>query len=156
MKLKKFFNSSKGQSLVEVVVAFGVVIIIATALLSSTLVSIKATRISKTRTQGLKYAQEGIEFARNLRDNNDWAEFQLLAGGEPEGYALIYCVDKTLTWPTPSGACASPNIDGEYTRDITFTWDDVTSQMAVNSSVTWNEGSTTKTSEFTTTFTQWK
>ena len=146
----------KGQSLVEVVVAFGVVIVIVTALLSSTLVSIKAARIGKMRTQAIKYAQEGIELARSLRDTNEWTIFQAYAGGVPEGYTLTYCVDRMLSWPVSSGACSVPNIDTIYTRNVTLTWDDINAQMAVKSSVTWLEGSITKTSEFTTTLTEWK
>lgn len=147
---------SKGQSLVEVVVAFGVVIVIVTGLLSTTLVSIKATRIGKMRTQAVKYAQDGIELTRGLRDNFDWPTFQAYAGGLTDGSTLTWCVDNTSTWPATSGACSFPNIDNIFTRNVTFTWDSVTEYMDVTSSVRWTEGSTTKTSEFTTTYTQWK
>ncbi len=144
---------SKGKSLVEVVVAFGVVIVIVTGLLSATIMSVNATRIGKMRTKAIKYAQDGLELSRSLRDNNVWPVFQADYSG---GTTLTWCVDNISTWPAISGACSVPNIDSIFTRNVTFTWDSVNEQMDVKSSVTWQEGTTTKTSEFTTTLTQWK
>lgn len=144
---------SNGQSLVEVVIAFGVVIVIVTALLSSAIVSIQATRIGKMRTQAVKYAQEGIERARTLRDNNEWVDFKAYYS---EGATLTWCVGTANDWPAVSGQCSTPNINTLFTRNVTFTWDSVNEQMVVKSSVTWQEGNTTKTSEFTTSYTEWK
>ena len=61
-------KNSKGQSLVEVVVAIGAMSLLLVALLTTISLSIKNSRVAKDRTQAVSLANEGIELMRAYRD----------------------------------------------------------------------------------------
>ena len=67
VKLEGFTNLS-GQSLVEVVVALGVVVVLAIALVSSSLVTQKTSRSAAATSQATKLVQQNIEQIRVFRD----------------------------------------------------------------------------------------
>lgn len=79
----KLLKLKKGQSLIELIAATGIVLLIVTGILVSTNRSVKNTDFSKTQAQATKYAQEGIEIARNERDQNP-ASFWNRTGTEIE------------------------------------------------------------------------
>lgn len=145
-------KSTRGQTLVEVIVAIGVVVLLVTGLIVSTSVTLKASQYGKMRSLGTQYANEAIEVTRNLRDSG-WSTF-LLYGGTSQ------CLNKAGTWALMEVACA-PNIDSFYTRVVTFTWHDdplVTNdeRMQVDVAVTWVDGAKTYSATLSTYFTQWK
>ena len=57
-----------GQSLVEMVVVIGVVVLLAVGIIAGTTASLSATENAQTRSNALKFASEGIERTRELRD----------------------------------------------------------------------------------------
>jgi len=71
---------SKGQSLIEVLVALGVVSLLLVSLLTIVSTSIKNSRIAKDRTLAVELAQEGMELMRAYRDFS-WSEFSDKASG---------------------------------------------------------------------------
>lgn len=137
-----------GQTLAEVVVAIGVVVLLITGLIVGTSVTLKASQYSKARSQAVQYAQEAVELGRNLRDSG-WTSFAAYGGVTP----VSWCLDKAGTWQLMSGACVA-NIDNFYTRQVTFTWNDPRMQMDVV--VSWTDGNKTYTTPISTYFTQWK
>lgn len=141
-------KSTKGQTLAEVVVAIGVVVLLVTGLVVGTSVSLKASQYGKARSQAVQYAQEAIEIARNVRDNG-WTTFATYGGVSP----VSWCLDKSGVWTAMSDSC-SANIDNFYTRQVTLTWIDP--KMKVDVSVSWIDGNKTYTMPITTYFTQWK
>jgi len=141
-------KSSRGQTLAEVVVAIGVVVLLVTGLVVGTSVSLKASQYGKARSQAVQYAQEAVELARNIRDNG-WTTFTTYGGVSP----VSWCLDKSGVWAPMSDSC-SANIDNFYTRQVTFTWNDP--KMKVDVSVSWIDGNKTFTVPITTYFTQWK
>ncbi|OGE08917.1 hypothetical protein A3A60_01010 [Candidatus Curtissbacteria bacterium RIFCSPLOWO2_01_FULL_42_26] len=60
--------SRRGQSLIEVVVSAGISVILAIALISTSLIVQKSARAAKNNTQATKLAQESIEQMRVFRD----------------------------------------------------------------------------------------
>ena len=66
MKIKK----NRGQTLVEIVIATGIIVVVFVGCLSLAAMTIKIGRITKEKNQALNLAQEGIEAVRNIRDNN--------------------------------------------------------------------------------------
>lgn len=138
-------KSTRGQTLIEVIVAIGVVVLLVTGLIVSTSVTLKASQYGKMRSLGTQYANEAIEAARNLRDSG-WSTF-LFYGGTSQ------CLNKAGTWALMDVACA-PNIDSFYTRVVTFTWDDP--RMKVDVAVTWVDGAKTYSATLSTYLTQWK
>lgn len=144
-----------GQTLVEVVVAIGMVVLLVTGLIVGTTVSLKGGQFGRTKSGAISFAQEAIELARGLRDVG-WTSFRARSG--------MYCLSQNNTFPQEAvgssnectGNVVSPT--AIYTRWVTFAWDEAATppRMNVTATVTWNEGSTTHTSALSTFFTQWK
>ncbi|MDP1722704.1 MAG: hypothetical protein Q8L37_05840 [Candidatus Gottesmanbacteria bacterium] len=139
-----------GQTLAEVVVAIGVVVLLVTGLIFGTSVTLKASQYGKARSQAVQYAQEAIEVTRNLRDSG-WTTFFTYGGVSP----LSWCLNKAGVWTAMSGSC-STNIDTVYTRTVTLTWIEIDKKMKVDVVVSWIDGNKTFTVPVTTYFTQWK
>ncbi len=70
----KPIKHSRGETLLEVLIALVVLIIGSVTATSLILTSIKANLYNKDALQALNLAQEGIEYMRNLRDTN-WIRF---------------------------------------------------------------------------------
>lgn len=139
-----------GQTLAEVVVAIGVVVLLVTGLVFGTSITLKASQYGKARSQAVQYAQEAIEIVRTLRDNG-WTTFRTYGDVEP----IPWCLDKSGVWTPLSGAC-SANIDEFYTRQVTLTWIEIGTKMKVDVVVSWIDGNKSYTVPISTYFTQWK
>lgn len=143
----KNIHYQSGQTLVEVIVAIGVVVLLVMGLIVSTSVSLKASQYGKMRSLGTQYANEAIEVARNLRDSG-WSTFLVDYGG------FSWCLNKAGEWSKMVGASCMPNIDSIYARVVTFTWNDP--RMNVDVSVSWVDGAKTYSATLSTYLTQWK
>jgi type II secretory pathway pseudopilin PulG len=162
MQFIEIMHDHKGQTLVEVVVALGVVILLVTGLITGTVFSLKASQNSRARSLATKYVQEAIEIARKDREIS-WYNFTSLSGD--------YCMPENsisfLEAPVHSGTCNqsdyikldSPQI--VFIRTVKF--DSIAAVPSVNpdlirvtATVTWKEGDTTRTSQATTDFTNWR
>ncbi len=144
---KKQYCFAAGQSLVEVVVAVGVVILLVTGLIVGSTNAIRGGEFGIIKSRAIKYAQEGIELSRSLRDSG-WAAFATKSG--------VWCLDKTGVWTQAVAGACPVNVDVVFTRMVTFTWDAAGSRMKVDVNVSWNDGNGVHTSEIITYFTQWK
>lgn len=136
---------SSGQSLIEAVVVIGTVILLVSGLIVGTTASLRASQAGRLRSQAVKYAQEAMEYARNLR-NTGWETFQAKSG--------MWCLDKSLVLTQAQSGVCPTNIDSTFTRSITFSWTDPL--MTVSVLVTWNDGSGTHQSAVTTYLTRWR
>jgi type II secretory pathway pseudopilin PulG len=144
-------GNQKGQSLVEMIVVVGMVILLVTGIVAGTTASLGRSETTQARSDALTFAQAGIELARGQRDNG-WTAFEAMGsvGGTK------YCVGSDQIWRDPP--CLS-NIDSKYTRSVTLQFAPVSSvpTMTVTSQVLW--GDTTdpsNTVQLTTYLTQWK
>lgn len=110
---KRYHN---GQSLVEVLVATGVVLVLVTGLVAATTASLKTNQNAKLRTQALAYAKEGMEILRSLRDENQ--------GMFPTtgSYCLSFTT-KTLEEAPPSDCSFDSTV--QMRRTVTFSNDTV-------------------------------
>lgn len=122
--------SEKGQTLVEVVVALGVAVLVIIALVAATTTSVRNAQFAKNQSLATKYAQEGMEKVRALRDQNP-TTFWSKTGTETE----------TL---------------GIFTRKITYNEIIDNQKMEVTVTVSWTEGSVTHKSEQVSYFTNWQ
>lgn len=150
--MKLWGKYQNGQTLAEVVVAIGVVVLLVTGLIIGTSVTLKASQYGKARSQAAQYAQEAVEMARALRDSS-WTTFFSYSG-------TSQCLSKTGEWTTMSVSCPF-DIDAMYARTVTFTWRDDLSvtndeRMKVDVVVSWTDGAKAYTAPLTTYFTQWK
>lgn len=140
-----------GQSMVEIIIVIGIVLIIVTGLVVASTAALKGTRFTSTKSPATKYAQEGLELARKLRDTS-WSAF-FVKKDETGG---LWCLNESGQWSGASGSvtnCAN-NVAGIYTRSVTFTWDGA--RMRIMATVSWIDGATTHKSELITYLTQWK
>lgn len=154
----KFSDADKkrGQTLVEIVVIIGVVLLMVTGLIAGATASLKAANFSRAKSIAAKYAQEAIEVTRKLRDTN-WDTFQTYgtAGGK------LWCLNKDNIWldaATTGGVC-QPNVADSYvsyTRSVNLTWNDVTSIMKTDIEVSWMDGTKKFSVALSSYFTKWR
>lgn len=138
---------NKGQTLVEVVVVIGVVVLLVTGLISGTTASLKSAQSGRIRSQAVSYAQEAQEVVRSIRDRS-WSIFSAYSGS--------YCMGMDLSLTPSAGACGVNITGGEhsFSREVTFNWQDP--KMVVTSIVSFVEGETTKNVTLVTYLTKWK
>lgn len=122
-------HSLSGQSLVEVVVALGVVVALAMALITASLVTQRASRTAQSSTQATKLVQQNIERLRVFRDRNG---FDQLANGT---YRCIGDTDlDPSNWvlegiPANCPAISLGNVD--FTSEITISTPQVNKKQVV-------------------------
>jgi len=124
-------KKNNGQSLVEMVVAVGILVLVILALVALTTVSIHNASFSRNQALATKYAQEWIEEARKLRDTQPESDF---------------FVDKS---------CSASDVVGIFTRTRTCKLIDENT-MEVKVIVSWADAKGTHKSELTTYLTKWK
>jgi len=100
----------KGQTLIEVLIALSVAVVVITSVTLIAITSLNNTQSSKNQEQATKYAQEGMEIVRKVR-NSSYATFA--------GYNGTYCVAKgQLTLGAQLGSCTTTNINSLYVRSV--------------------------------------
>lgn len=99
----------KGQSLIEVLVALGLLSLLITSVAVVVTSSLNSAQFSQEQTAATKYAQEGLEITRSIRDGN-YGTFATFNG--------TYCLAKGATSLGPAQAgCTSQNVD-QFIRSI--------------------------------------
>lgn len=151
----KDFNhrASRGQSLLEVLVALAVALLVILALVRATTVAIRNADFAKKQAQASSYAQGGMENIRAYRDAS-WTNFWVAADGNNHG----------LSGAVPSGACPSPTIPNlpPFTRCSKLEKVDLDPDIAgvdsVKATVTvfWIDSSGTHQSQQISYFSKWK
>ncbi len=144
--MKKIFY--RGQSLFEVMVAIGLAAMILVAIVSVSTSSLSNSTATKDNAVANKYAQEGVEWARQRRDNS-WNNITspLLNG----------CLGKNTTSNLPEyGNCS--RLDNIYDRSIVVTFNDppTNNEAKVVVAVNWTEGSKNNSVVATTILSNWK
>lgn len=142
---------SRGQTLLELVIAMGVVAVIVTGLVVASTASLRYSQDSRLRSGGVKYAQEAIELVRQIRDTQPWTTFENYSTGTSK----IWCLSGAGVFSDQNGGeCPLLSAGSPYTRQVTFTWNDPV--MEVTSEVRWQVGSTQASTQLKTYFTQWR
>lgn len=67
---KKYFTDQAGQSLLEITVSVGLILVIVTGLMLSTINGLKNSQFAQNQTLATKLAQEGIEKVRSIKDQD--------------------------------------------------------------------------------------
>ncbi len=102
----------KGETLIEVLVALGIIAIVVTALTSVVITSLGNASFGKYQILASQYAQQGIEIVRGIRDN-DYVTFK----NKPSG---TYCLDQNSTTLNSTCPATTPNVDN-FLRTVTIT-----------------------------------
>ena len=144
---------SKGQSLVEVVVAVGAMSILLVSLLSLVSLSLRNSQLAKDRAQAVSLAQEGVELMRAFRDYN-WSGFLALTG--PTEYNL------PSNWTVTTGlgeVCSQTKKINEYFefwRCVRLMEIETNKEVEVIVKVYWQKGSQVREVEQITRLTVWQ
>ena len=144
MKRKNF--RVEGQSLIEVVVALGVVLLVVIALVQAVTTSIKSADRAKKTAQAASYAQEGMENIRAYRDAS-WITFWGAANGSK----------RDLSVSTPGAPCpTNPNISGiPFIRCVKME-QIAADKVKATVTVDWSDSNGTHTSQLISYFTKWQ
>ncbi|MBU1322439.1 hypothetical protein KKE48_03345 [Patescibacteria group bacterium] len=119
-----------GQSLIEVVVAVGMIALLLTAVLALISLSVKNSRLAKDRTIAVGLAQQGVELMRTYRDYS-FTDLSGQADGSVYNLAENWTVGPLLISP-----CLTKNIYTYYTRCVKLS-----PGIEVIVTVDWQEGS---------------
>ncbi len=141
---------SQGQSLVEAIIAISVVTLLVTGLIAGTTASLKSSQRGRSRDQAVKLAEEGLEYARGLRD----ASWSTLAS-----YSGSYCFDSSgagtlVSTQTEVCSVKKTTEDTVFTRILTFTL--TGERMTVVSNVSFVENTQIQNITLTTYLSNWK
>jgi Tfp pilus assembly protein PilV len=153
-------NHQHGQTLIEALVATGVVMMLVTGLVAGMTLAVKNSTSNKVRSMANKLTQEAIEIIRNKRDNG-WNQFKI---DYSAGSFCMVDADKKLVAKSstpPYVNCDLTLNDGTYninfTRQIDFTLNAGPPEV-INAYVlvTWKEGANTRMSKSETQLTNWR
>jgi len=123
-------KSNTGQSIIEVVAALALVVLVVLGLVKVSVSSINNSAFARDQRAATKYAQEGIENARKLKEESE-ATFWTKSGVETE----------TL---------------GKFTRTVTYTEIEDNQKMQVDVKVSWQDSKGEHQSSLQTNLTKWK
>ncbi len=148
-------NQPKGQTMMEMIIALGIVTLITTSVLALAVATIKTSSFSKQKFQAINLAQEGLEIVRNIRDTN-WLQKELWNTDLEVGtYNSISYLDgkgwKLKTEESP------PLIDNVFKREITI--EEVPSQdqeIKITVKVSWQEHGRSHAIELYENLTNWR
>jgi Tfp pilus assembly protein PilV len=127
----KILKSNKGQSIIEVVVALSLVVLVVLGLVKVSVTSINNTAFARDQRAATKYAQEGVENARQCKEENEVA-----------------------FWNESCPELAVPT-DTKFTRQITYTQIEE-GKMQLDVVVSWTDGKGQHESNLTTYLTKWE
>lgn len=93
----------KGETLIEALVALGLIAIVVTAVATTVTTALSNVQFNEKQTRATKYAQQGIETVRQIRNQN-YNAFLNLDG--------LYCFGKDQEYlGFPQSSCTAENID---------------------------------------------
>lgn len=127
----------QGQTLLEVTIALSAILLVLAAIVVVVTMSVNNSTFIKNQGQAGKYAQQGVEYIRYLR-NNDLAAYSALAG--------TYCFDggdvlRGITDPTNPCNPDVVNIGSSYKRTVVFdTGAECSTGKRVTVVVKWSSG----------------
>jgi type II secretory pathway pseudopilin PulG len=103
LNFKKKKNNT-GFTLLEIIIAMGIIISILTSALVLITLTVNSTKTSRSKIIAINLSQEGLEIVRNIRDNN-WLAYRRAAsdwkqGLDPGDYRVQYNSSGLLAFST--------------------------------------------------------
>lgn len=141
MKKKKIITLKKGQSLVEVVMAVGIISLILVGLVSAISFSLSNTQYARNKALATKYSQEALEWFRSERDTLGWAAFVSYAPTVTCN-KNNYCQNQnTFSWSVP-GTCTGVIVDNlNIFKRNTYLQTESPDRVKVSVTTQWSQGS---------------
>ncbi len=151
MNISGFRIKRHGQSMVEAVVVIGVVVMLVTGLVTATTTTLRSGQMSKSRVQALRYAKEGLEVVRIIKD----ADWNLIPQTSKQ-----YCLGKGEQALVNESLPCAKTIDNTYSRTVAFADSGActaaSSCRSVTVTVTWSESGQDKSVALTSFLTNWR
>lgn len=150
-----FNKKNSGQSLIEVIVAVGMMALLLTAVLALISLSVKNSRLAKDRTKAVGLVQEGIELMRTYRDKN-WIALYT-ATGNTCGLNKTWTVEEDLIDSCDScDSLAENNSIDDFFRRCVQVDADGGNQVNIQVVVSWQEGAQAQQTIQTTNLSLWE
>lgn len=127
----------RGDTLIEVLIALAVATVIISAITVLGTTSLSNAKFVANQDQASKYAQEGLEIVRQIRNSN-YVGFA--------SYNGVYCLAKgTTSLGTAVTSCTTPNIDNKFVRSVQITQNGGCGANLANTTVlvSWTDGKCT-------------
>lgn len=149
----------RGQSIVELVIGLGVVIILAMSLVGTNLITQKTSRSAQNEVQATKFAQQGTEEIRIIRDQNGYTTIPT----SPTGCYKITKgnIQNPATWSLTTTDCItggeliqSNSSETAFTR-VVKSADSGTNRKIITVTVSWNESGNKRSVKNETFLTSW-
>lgn len=149
--MKLAINHTRGQSLIEAIVAIAVVVVLVTGLVVGTTRAISTTTSARVRSVANKLVQDGMEYLRQQRNIVTWSEFTTHAGNS-------YCMKEDNTLVLGANCSTSDQIAQTGTpplsRVVQFSSSGA-NKIDFTITVSWNESGITRQSKASTSLTNW-
>lgn len=104
-------RNSKGQSLIEALIALSAAVAVISAIAIAVIASINNADFSKNQNLAAQYAQQGMEILKQ-QSGSDWTTFS--------GYSGTYCLAENSTTLTPQGVACTLNISTTFVRQVSI------------------------------------
>lgn len=126
--------SSKGQSLVEAIIALGAAVVIISAIAIAVITSVSNSDFSKNQNLATHFAQQGIEILRG-QSESDWTSFATRSG--------TFCLTQgNSNLGLPTSSCNLPNINNFFIRKVVISPGNAgcSTNTKVSVTVSWSDG----------------
>lgn len=148
-----------GQTLIEVIVAIGLVVLVLITLVSALTLAIRNNQFAKDQVLARNYARESLEWLRSLRNQMEWSSFydMIVADAPPVTYCLpTLPATTTLAQALGNTVCSATDIipSTRYQRSILFTAP-ATDEVDAVVTVQWIDGGKTHQSQSTLILRKW-
>lgn len=157
-------SAQEGLTLVELLVAVGVVTMVLVAVASGVSLSVRNTRFSSEKSLSVRHAQETIEWLRGQRDKLGWRAFYQVLDNDSVSDEVTYCLP-SLSEQTSffqgliNSACSgTQTIPGSnFTRSVVLGLNPPQNdEVTILVEVTWDGGNGTETTSIDSTLREWR
>lgn len=133
-----------GQTLIEVIIAIGLVVLVLLTLVSALTLAIRNNQFARDQVLARNRTRESLEWLRSLREQMGWDSFYEMVDQDspPVTYCLIdHPIDVTSAIAMSSQACGSTEVISgtKFIRELVMTpngADEITAVVTVS----WTEG----------------
>jgi len=144
------FSRRSGQSLVEVVVVTGIVMLILVALVAGAMIAVRNSQFSRASTRAIQLSREATEWLRGERKNS-WSELVNHSGD--------YCLESDLNFDisvNASGNCPTTYtiIDDQFTRKAALTKES-SEKVKITVTTSWTDSNGEHNEQVITYLTKW-
>lgn len=166
-KKRRETKMERGFSMIELIVAVGVVVMVLVTITGGVSVAVRNSRFSKEKSLSVRYAQEAIEWLRKNREVVGWNAFRQIVKADNNN-PVSYCITDTdggvedfQDLDNVSECGVNQQIDGTiFKRLVTIELISegcvgCENKMELEVVVSWNDGSQELQSKLTTSLYEW-